>query len=57
MLHLLTSCQSGFNYSVNNHHAVTGVLQEANLKMGTDPVPKRAALHFNTYDRKRPKSL
>jgi hypothetical protein len=57
MLYLPTSCQSGFNYSVNNHHVVTAVLQEANLKMGTDPVLKRVALHFNTYDKKRPKSL
>jgi len=33
---------TGFNYIVNNYHAVTVVLEEARLKMRTDPVP-------NTY--------
>lgn len=29
-----------FNHSVNNHHEVMAVLEEASLKMQTKPVPK-----------------
>jgi hypothetical protein len=34
---------------------MTSVLEEADLKMGTDPVPE--AYYFNTYDGKSPKRL
>jgi len=30
----------GVSYSVNNHHVVAVVLQEANLKMWAKPVPE-----------------
>jgi hypothetical protein len=36
----------GHNYTVNNHHVVTAVLEGASLKSGTEPVPEMKCIVF-----------
>ena len=41
------------SYSVNNHHVVAAVLQEASLKNGAKPVPEMCYFSMCTMDKVR----
>jgi hypothetical protein len=49
--------KSGFSYGVNNHDAVTAVVEAAYLKAGAKPVPKMYCITFQYKQWKKSRSL